>query len=67
MSDVKTFIADVDRMRQLQRRYFRTRDLTTLDAARDQERLVDEQLDLLMGRQQPCLPGLSCGGRHGHA
>lgn len=64
-ADIKTFIADVDRMRQLQRTYFRTRDLPALDAARAAERLVDAQLDQLTGRRQPTLPGM--GGTHGNA
>jgi hypothetical protein len=64
-ADIKTFIADVDRMRELQCTYFRTRDLAPLDAARAAEKRVDAQLDQLTGRRQPTLPGM--GGTHGNA
>jgi len=52
------FIALVDAMREAQRRYFRTRKLDDLDAARGLERLVDHALEQLTGRKQlPLLPG----------
>lgn len=64
-ADIKTFITDVDRMRQLQRTYFRTRDLAALDAARAAEKIVDDRLGYLTGRRQ--LPLSDWGGRHGNA
>lgn len=57
-SDIKTFIADVDAMREAQRRYFRTRELYDLDAARALERRVDAALEQLTGRRPlSLLPG----------
>lgn len=52
-----TFIELVDAMREAQRRYFRTRSLPDLDAARELERRVDQALDQLTGRTQlPLMP-----------
>lgn len=52
-----TFVELVDAMREAQRRYFKTRSLSDLDAARELEQRVDKALNQLTGRVQlPLLP-----------
>lgn len=44
MADINTFIQRVSKMRELQKEYFRTRSLTSLQRAKQMEVVVDRDL-----------------------
>lgn len=44
MADINTFIQRVAKMRELQKEYFRTRSLTSLQKAKQMEVVVDRDL-----------------------